>query len=62
MIGAIVGVLAAHGMFELPLWQVSVTARTGVGQWFAERVVTSGVLLTILGSPFSPSLLRVGCF
>ena len=47
--GAIVGVLAAHAMFELPLWQVSMTVRTGPGQWIAEGVATFGLLLTILG-------------
>jgi glycerol uptake facilitator-like aquaporin len=47
--GGIVGVLAAHAMFELPLWQVSVTVRTGPGQWFAEFVATFGLLLTIFG-------------
>src|SRR3982074_652289 len=36
VIGAIVGVWAAHLMFELPLWQLSGTVRTGAGQWFAE--------------------------
>jgi glycerol uptake facilitator-like aquaporin len=47
--GGIVGVLAAHLMFDLPLWQVSQTVRTGPGQWFAEGVATFGLLLTILG-------------
>ena len=47
--GAIAGVLTAHAMFELPLWQVSTTVRTGLGQWFAEFVATFGLLLTILG-------------
>jgi glycerol uptake facilitator-like aquaporin len=50
IIGGIVGVLAAHVMFELPLWQVSATVRTGPGQWFAEFVATFGLLLTILGT------------
>jgi glycerol uptake facilitator-like aquaporin len=49
VIGGIVGVLAAHAMFELPLWQLSGTARTGVGQWLAESVATFGLLLTIFG-------------
>jgi glycerol uptake facilitator-like aquaporin len=49
VIGAILGVLAAHLMFELSLWQVSGTARTGPGQWLAEAVATFGLLLTILG-------------
>jgi glycerol uptake facilitator-like aquaporin len=47
--GGILGVLAAHAMFDLSLWQVSVTVRTGPGQWFAEFVATFGLLLTILG-------------
>jgi glycerol uptake facilitator-like aquaporin len=49
IIGGIVGVLAAHAMFELPLWQVSMNVRTGPGQWFAEFVATFGLLLTIFG-------------
>jgi glycerol uptake facilitator-like aquaporin len=36
-------------MFELPLWQVSATVRTGPGQWFAEAVATFGLLTTIFG-------------
>jgi glycerol uptake facilitator-like aquaporin len=49
IVGGIAGVLAAHAMFELPLWQVSMNARTGPGQWFAEAVATFGLLLTIFG-------------
>ena len=49
VIGGIVGVLAAHAMFELPLWQVAMTVRTGPGQWLAEFVATFGLLLTIFG-------------
>jgi glycerol uptake facilitator-like aquaporin len=47
--GGILGVWAAHLMFELPLWQLSGTIRTGPSQWFAEAVATFGLLLTILG-------------
>jgi glycerol uptake facilitator-like aquaporin len=47
--GAIVGVWTAHLMFELPLWQLSATMRTGAGQWFAEGIATFGLLLTIFG-------------
>jgi glycerol uptake facilitator-like aquaporin len=47
--GAIAGVWAAHLMFELPLWQFSITARTGQGQWMAEAIATFGLLLTIFG-------------
>ncbi len=47
--GGIIGVWAAHLMFELPLLQVSTTVRSGPGQWFAEAVATLGLLLTIFG-------------
>ena len=36
--GAVVGVWAAHLMFELPVWQFSITSRAGSGQWLAEAV------------------------
>jgi glycerol uptake facilitator-like aquaporin len=49
IVGGIVGVWAAHAMFELPLWQSSLTVRTGSGQWLAEGVATFGLLLTIFG-------------
>jgi glycerol uptake facilitator-like aquaporin len=49
IVGGIAGVVAAHLMFELPVWQVSTTVRTGGGQWFAEFVASLGLLLTILG-------------
>jgi glycerol uptake facilitator-like aquaporin len=32
IIGGIIGVLFAHAMFELPVWQISATVRTGPGQ------------------------------
>jgi glycerol uptake facilitator-like aquaporin len=47
--GAIVGVWVAHLMFELPVWQLSLTERTGAGQWLAEMVATFGLLSTIFG-------------
>jgi glycerol uptake facilitator-like aquaporin len=49
VIGGLLGVWAAHLMFELPLWQISSTVRTGPGQWSAEAVATFGLLLTIFG-------------
>jgi len=49
IMGGVVGVCAAHLMFDLPVWQVSLRARTGTGQWLAEAVATFGLLLTILG-------------
>lgn len=47
--GAVMGVWLAHLMFDLPVWQVSTTVRSGLGQWVAESTATFGLLLTILG-------------
>lgn len=47
--GGIIGTFVAHGMFELPIFQISATVRTGSSQWMAEVVATFGLLLTILG-------------
>jgi glycerol uptake facilitator-like aquaporin len=49
VLGAVLGVWAAHVMFELPVWQLSTTVRAGTGQWFAEAVATFGLVLTIFG-------------
>lgn len=49
IVGAIAGVWAAHLMFELPLWQLSMTQRSGAGQWLAEGIATFGLMLTIFG-------------
>ncbi len=46
--GGIVGVFAAHVMFEHPLIDPSMTARTGIGQWTGEFVATFGLIGTIL--------------
>jgi glycerol uptake facilitator-like aquaporin len=50
LIGGILGVLIAHAMFGLPIFQQSVHVRTGVGQWIAEGVATFGLVTVILGS------------
>jgi glycerol uptake facilitator-like aquaporin len=47
--GAIVGVWLAHGMFELPIWQLSSHGRGGSGQWIAEAVATFGLLMIVWG-------------
>ena len=49
VIGGCLGTFAAHAMFDLPLWQLSTTARSGRAQWFAEFVAAFGLLVTILG-------------
>jgi glycerol uptake facilitator-like aquaporin len=49
IVGGILGVLAAHAMFDLPLMQVSAKMRWGMAQWIAEFVAPFGLLLTIFG-------------
>jgi glycerol uptake facilitator-like aquaporin len=46
--GAFLGVIAAHAMFDLPLLQMSGTARNGLAQGFSEWVATFGLVVTIL--------------
>lgn len=46
----ILGAWAAHLMFGLPTFQLSVKARTGLGQWTGEFIATFGLILTILGT------------
>ncbi len=46
----ILGAWTAHLMFDLPALQLSVKARTGLGQWTGEAVATFGLILTIVGT------------
>jgi glycerol uptake facilitator-like aquaporin len=48
IVGGCLGTLVAHGMFELPLFELAIKARTGPAQWFAEFVATFGLIVTIL--------------
>ena len=48
VLGAIVGVLAAHLMFEEIVLQISSKLRAGPAQWFSEWVAAFGLVLTIL--------------
>ena len=47
-LGAVLGVLLAHAMFDLALWQPGTRVRSGDAQWLSESVATFGLLLTIL--------------
>jgi glycerol uptake facilitator-like aquaporin len=46
-IGALLGAIIAHAMFDLPLLQASTTMRSGTAQWFAEVVASFGLLTVI---------------
>lgn len=48
--GGIVGTIVAHLMFALPLWEISLKARSGGAQWFAEGIAAFGLIATILGA------------
>jgi glycerol uptake facilitator-like aquaporin len=50
LIFGILGAWAAHLMFDLPILQLSVKARTGTGQWAGEAIATFGLILTIIGT------------
>ncbi|WP_438989943.1 aquaporin [Lentibacter sp.] len=48
--GAVLGVWAAHMMFDMPIVQVSETMhRTGLAQWSSEIIATFGLLFVIVG-------------
>jgi glycerol uptake facilitator-like aquaporin len=48
LLGAVVGVLVAHLMFEENLLQVSTKLRAGPAQWLSEWVATFGLVMVIL--------------
>jgi glycerol uptake facilitator-like aquaporin len=48
MAGGIAGTWCAHVMFDEPLLMLSLTARTGPGQWVGEIVATFGLVATII--------------
>ncbi len=55
ILAGILGVLAAHFMFELDLLQFSERSRTGASQWFSEGLATFGLVMTIIAtSRFRP--------
>ena len=50
IIGAIMGTLVAHAMFEEIRLQTSTNIRAGPAQWLSEGVATFGLVATILGT------------
>ena len=50
VVAGVLGVLAVHLMFDLPLVQLSTHARTGTGQWVGELLATFALVLVILGT------------
>ncbi|MEE9376247.1 MAG: MIP/aquaporin family protein [Rhizobiaceae bacterium] len=50
IIGGLIGVWAAHLMFDETLFQFSQKVRSGGSQWFAEGVASFGLVFTILAT------------
>lgn len=48
LLAGLLGMLAAHAMFDLPLAQLSTNERSGAGQWLSEAIATFGLVITIL--------------
>ncbi|UCI06453.1 MIP/aquaporin family protein [Mesorhizobium sp. B1-1-8] len=47
-VGGVVGTIAAHLMFALPVLEIATKLRTGPSQWFSEIVATFGLVAVIL--------------
>jgi glycerol uptake facilitator-like aquaporin len=54
LIGAVLGMLVAHAMFDLPLLQTSSNLRTGPGQWWSEAIATFGLVFVVLSCDREP--------
>jgi glycerol uptake facilitator-like aquaporin len=62
LMGAAIGVWIAHLMFNMPILELSTKVRTGTGQWVAEVVATTGLLIVILRSPPGKASALVACY
>lgn len=51
LLGAACGAWLANTMFDMPMLELSIKARTGTGQWLGEVVATAGLLLVVLRAP-----------
>ena len=56
-VGALLGVAAAHLMFEMPIVQVSLKQRSGIAQLFSEFIATFGLIACIHNAAAPPGLL-----
>ena len=64
-IGAVLGVLAAHAMFDVPLLQLSEKTRSGPAQWWSEIVAAFGLVFVVLSCArdgHRVSAIAVGCY
>lgn len=62
LVGAMLGAWLANAMFDLRVLQWSTRTRSGWGQWLAELVATSGLVLVILRAPAQKVAALVACY
>ena len=60
--GAMLGAWLANAMFYMSVLQWSTRMRSGWGQWLAELVATSGLVLVILRAPAGKAAQWVACY
>ncbi|MEO8143194.1 MAG: MIP/aquaporin family protein [Betaproteobacteria bacterium] len=60
--GALVGVLAAHAMFDVPLLQFGDKARFGLAQWWSEVVATFGLVFVVLSCDKKAAPFAIGAY
>ena len=61
-VGALVGVAAAHAMFDLSILQVGEKARFGMAQWWSEIVATFGLVFIVLSCDAKRAPYAVGAY
>jgi glycerol uptake facilitator-like aquaporin len=62
LLGAIAGAWVAHAMFDMDVLQLSHKLRSGSGQWLAEAVATTGLILVVLRAPPAKAPAMVACY
>ena len=60
--GALLGVLAAHAMFDVPLIQFGAKARFGMAQWWSEIVATFGLVFVVLSCDRKSAPFAIGAY
>jgi glycerol uptake facilitator-like aquaporin len=60
--GALLGVIAAHAMFDLELLQAGDKARHGLAQWWSEIVATFGLVFVVLSCDRKAAPYAVGAY
>lgn len=60
--GALLGVLAAHAMFDAPLIQFGDKERFGLAQWWSEIVATFGLIFVVLSCDRKSAPFAIGAY